>query len=214
MPYLERTGKSWRRGDKKQIGFFLDQLDLCVETAYPPEKAAWAGVEFWVRGHNYFSYSEEGVYWNRLNIPLGHFSDWLVQSWPRIRSQSYFPGTSMKTEWEKIADEDVEKGDDFYNNHFILSGANGCNLPCLTLHREDEWLVIQKFPTEDKRWKVDSSRDRVSFFYAESVFENLVEWTAERFKEKRVHDAYPWACPYLKINELHANRQGDQVSHQ
>ena len=201
-----KTAKSWKNqetGRKKHIGFVLDQLDLYVETVYTPEKSAWAGVEFWVKKKNLFSHSEDSENLDKVNIPLGHFSDWIVQAWPLIKRKSYFPGTSMKKEWRRITDEDVDKGDAFYNRHFILSGANGCILPCLTFHREDDWLVIQKFPTDDKRWKTDSSRDKVKFFYAESVFEELVKWTAKRFKERRIYDAYPWACPYLKLNDFY-----------
>ena len=212
-------------GDRGRLAIELHPLAPTWERRHLPERTGWAQLSIWVNGANLCrnvldgSSVREGV-----NVPLGPVADWLVRSWTFIRFEErpdcFPPGISVfdtLREWgnarppEQIdEDEWFDARERWWTRHFLAAGADGAQLPNLSLLRGCDRLFIEWRPAEfagsrAPKFLSESGQESVRWDDGEEVLTEFVACMADWFRTEALDDAFPWTDLRDPLHEAEAD---------
>ena len=212
-------------GDRGRLAFELHPLAPTWERRHLPERTGWARLSIWVNGANLCrnvldgSSIREGV-----NVPLGPIADWLVRSWTFIRFEERpdcFPprasvfGTLRK--WGNThppgqmgEDEWFDARERWWTRHFLAAGADGAQLPNVSLLRGGDRLFVEWTPAEfagsrAPEFLSESGQRSVRWDEGEEVLAKFVAYLAEWFRAEGLDDAFSWTNLRDPLREVGAD---------
>ena len=201
-------------GDRSRLAFELHPLAPTWERRHLPERTGWARLSIWVNGANLCrnvldgSSIREGV-----NVPLGPMADWLVRSWTFIRFEERpdcFPprasvfGTlrawgDTRPPGQTAEDEDgwFDARERWWTRHFLAAGADGAQLPNVSLLRGGDRLFIEWTPAEFAGSRApsflsESGQGSLRWDDGEEVLAEFVACMAEWLRAEGLDDAFSW----------------------
>ena len=199
-------------GARDRLAIEVHPLAPTWERRHLPERTGWAQLSLWVNGANLCrnvldeSFIREGV-----NVPLGPVADWIVRSWTFIRFEErpdcFPPRASIfdtlrawgTTRPPGQIDEDdwFDARERWWTRHFLSAGADGAQLPNVSLLRGGDRLFIEWTPAEFAGSRAPaflsgSGQESVRWDDGEEVLAEFVAWVAEWFRAEDLGDAFSW----------------------
>ena len=212
-------------GNRNRLAIELHSLVPTWERHYLPERSAWARFSLWVDGLNLCRNLLDGSPSVRdgVNVPLAPVADWLVRSWTFLAFEERpecFPlrGSLRDTvrDWGNApAPADCNEDDwsdareRWWTRHFLSAGAEGAQLPNVSLIRGDDRLFIEWAPAEfagnrAPQYLSESGRATVRWAESEEVLTEFVSTVARWLREDGLVHAFPWACREDPLHEVEA----------
>jgi len=200
-------------GNRRGLAFELAPVTPSWERRYGPEAAAWAGLSIWAGNENLCRHVVPGSseIQDRLFVPLGPIADWLVAVFPALRFEeraAVFPTSRRLPEdlarWGGTPspsgiDEDawLDEREGWWSRHFMRAGADGAQIPNLSLVREDEELALAwtapRFAASDAPMLLSPSGDfALPWREGCAVLNEFVARVAEWLREAGAADAFWW----------------------
>lgn len=200
-------------GNRGSLAIELHPLAPTWERRYLQERTGWAQLSIWVNGSNLCRNVLDGSPSIResVNVPLGPMAGWLVRSWTFIRFEERpdrFPprasASSTLQRWGSTCppgrfseDEWFDAREQWWTRHFLAAGADGAQLPNVSLLRGGDRLFIEWTPAEfagarAPRFLSESGQASVQWDEGEAVFADFVAHMAEWFRTENLHDAFSW----------------------
>lgn len=185
------------------------------EALYVPERAAWAGLQLWVNGQNLCQHLLPGSdqVHDDLFVPLAPIADWLVHTNSALLAEErprLFPVTRQLhhslRRWGTThpvlgmdGDRWLDEREAWWSRHFLLSGADGAQLPDLALSRDDEELVIDwsrpRFAGEPApRFLAPFGNAAVRWTEGRAVLRNFIAVVGQSLQAAGLGAEYPWAA--------------------
>ena len=213
MTYLRKDGSKFQLGSRDQLAIEICPLAPTRSPRYLPERTGWAQLAIWANGRNLCRNLLDGESFSReyVNVPLGDIADWIVQSWTSIRFEERpdrFPprASAFDTlrEWGETNppesyDEDkwLDLREDWWQGHFLTSGANGSQLPNLALFRSGDQLFIEWNRAEfaglpAPNFLSESGQASVRWDEGEAVFAEFVSYVAKCFQKENLGSVFSW----------------------
>ncbi len=200
-------------GDRDRLAIELHPLAPTWERRHLPERTGWAQLSIWVNGANLCrNVLDESSVREGVNVPLGHMADWFVRSWTFIRFEErpdcFPPRASVfdtLREWGNThppgqidEDEWFDARERWWTRHFLAAGADGAQLPNVSLLRGGDRLFIEWTPAEfagsrAPRFLSESGQESVQWDDGEEVLAEFVAYMAEWFRAEDLDDAFSWA---------------------
>ena len=202
-------------GNRNDLAIELDPLSPTWDRRYPPEVAAWARFSLWVGGRNLCRNLLDGSTSVRdgVNVPLAPIADWLVRSWTFIAFEERpdcFPLRSSLRDtldgWGDAPpptgfseDEWFDARELWWTRHFLAAGADGAQLPNVSLARSEDRLLVEWAPagfagSRAPRFFSESGWETVGWAEGEDVFSEFVSAVARWLRESGVDHPFPWVC--------------------
>ena len=200
-------------GNRGSLAIELHPLAPTWERRYLPERTGWAQLSLWVNGSNLCRNLLDGSPSIResVNVPLGPMADWLVRSWTFIRFEECperFPPRASASDtlrdWGRTSppgqlneDEWFDTREQWWTRHFLAAGADGAQLPNVSLLRGGDRLFIEWTPAEfagarAPKFLSESGQASVQWDEGEAVFAEFVAHMADWFRMENLHDAFSW----------------------
>ena len=213
-------------GDRGRLAFELHPLAPTWERRHLPERTGWAQLSIWANGSNLCRNVLDGSPSIResVNVPLGSIADWLVRSWTFIRFEErpdcFPPHTSVfgtLREWGSTPppgqideDEWFDARERWWTRHFLSAGADGAQLPNVSLLRGGDRLFIEWTPagfagSRAPRFLSESGQASVRWDEGEAVFAEFVAYMAEWFRTEALDDAFSWTNLGDPLHEAEAD---------
>ena len=216
-------------GDRDRLAFELHPLAPTWERRHLPERTGWAQLSIWVNGNNLCRNVLDGPFIREgVNVPLGSMADWLVRSWTFIRFEERpdcFPPRASAfgtlREWgnthppgQTDEDEWFDARERWWTRHFLAAGADGAQLPNVSLLRGGDRLFVEWTPAEfagsrAPEFLSESGQGSFRWDDGEEVLAEFVAYMAEWFRAEGLDDAFPWTNLRDPLREAEADfREG------
>ena len=199
-------------GARDRLAIELHPLAPTWERRHLPERTGWAQLSIWVNGANLCrNVLDESFIRESVNVPLGPMADWFVRSWTFIRFEErpdcFPPRASIfdtlrawgNTHPPRQIDEDAwfDAREQWWTRHFLAAGADGAQLPNVSLLRGGDRLFIEWTPAEfagarAPRFLSESGQASVQWDECEAVFAEFVAYMADWFRTENLHDTFSW----------------------
>ena len=217
MTYLRKDGSKFQLGSREHLAIEICPLAPTRRLRHLPERTGWAQFAIWANGCNLCrnlldseSSSREYVR-EYVNVPLGDIADWLVKAWTSIRSEErpdHFPPRASafdtlrdwgNTNPPESYDEDkwLDLREDWWQGHFLASGANGAQLPNLALFRSGDRLFIEWNRAEfagspAPNFLSEFGQASVRWDEGEAVLAEFVVYVAKCFQKENLGHVFSW----------------------
>ena len=214
-------------GDRGRLAFELHPLAPAWERRHLPERTGWAQLSIWVNGDNLCRNVLDGPSIREgVNVPLGPMADWLVRSWTFIRFEERpdcFPPRASAfgtlREWGNThppapgrtgEDEWFDARERWWTRHFLAAGADGAQLPNVSLLRGGDRLFVEWTPAEfagsrAPEFLSESGQGSVRWDDGEEVLAEFVAYMADWFRAEGLDDAFSWANLRDPLHEVEAD---------
>ena len=200
-------------GSRNCLAFELHPLVPTWEMRYLPERSGWAELSIWVDGRNLCQNVLPGSNSIRegVNVPLAPLADWLARSWMFIQFEERpgrFPlrdsARDTLRHWGDISlpsgvdeDEWLDARERWWTRHFLAAGAEGAQLPDISLVRGDDRLFIEWAPASfagarPPRFIAGEGQAAVPWDDAEAVFAEFVAYMADWLRREGLDDCFSW----------------------
>ena len=228
MTYLRKDGSKFQLGSRDQLAIEICPLAPTWSPRHLPERTGWAQFAIWANGHNLCRNLLDGESSSReyVNVPLGDIADWLVQSWTSIRFEErpdrFPPRASAFDTLRDWGDTnppesyDEEKWFDlrecWWQGHFLASGANGSQLPNLSLFRGGDRLFVEWNRAEfagspAPNFLSEFGQASVRWDEGEAVFAEFVAYVAECFQKENLSSVFSWTDLKDPLREIEVDFQ-------
>ncbi len=212
-------------GQRNRLAIELRPLAPTWERRYLPERSAWAQLSIWVNGENLCRNIQEGSESIRegINVPLACLTDWLVRSWVYIQFEErprYFPPRGSirdtlrdwgNTSWPPAFGEDewFDAREQWWMRHFLTAGADGAQLPNVSLLRSGDHLFIEWGPASfagarAPRFIAEEGQEIVRWDEGEAALAAFVAYMAEWLRREGLDGVFSWASRTDPLHELEA----------
>ena len=213
MTYLRREGGKFQLGSRDQLAIEICPLAPTWNPRHLPERTGWAQLAIWASGRNLCRNFLDGEIFIQecVNVPLGSIADWLVRSWTSISFEERpdrFPPRSSAfdtlRDWGNTNPPDSYDEENWFDlrecwwkGHFLASGADGSQLPNISLFRSGGRLFIEWNPaafagSPAPNFLSESGQASVQWEEGEAVFAEFVAYVAKCFREENLGDVYSW----------------------
>ena len=213
-------------GDRGRLAIELHPLAPGWERRYAPERTGWAGLSIWINGRNLCQNLLDGSNSIResVNVPLGPLADWLMRSWTFIRFEErpgLFPPRASTRDtlraWGNAPppgqfdeDEWFDARERWWTRHFLAAGADGAQLPNVSLLRAGDRLVIEWTParfagSRTPRFISESGQESVRWDEGEAVFAEFVAFMADWLRREDLGSVFSWANLTNPLHEAKAD---------
>ena len=213
-------------GDRTRLAFELHPLAPTSECRHLPERTGWAQLSIWANGSNLCRNVLDGSPAIRegVNVPLGPIADWLVRSWTFIsfeeRSGIFPPRASAfdtLREWGSAhppgpynEDEWLDARERWWTRHFLAAGADGAQLPNISLLRGGDRLFVDWAPagfagSRAPKFLSESGQAAVPWDDGEAVLAEFVAYMAEWFRGERLDGVFAWTRQRDPLHEAEAD---------
>ena len=214
-------------GDRGRLAFELHPLAPTWERRHLPERTGWAQLSIWVNGANLCRNVLDGPSIREgVNVPLGPVADWLVRSWTFIRFEErpdcFPPRASVfdtlrawgdtRPPGQTAEDEDewFDARERWWTRHFLAAGADGAQLPNVSLLRGGDRLFVEWAPAEfagsrAPEFLSESGQWSLRWDDGEEVLAEFVARVAEWFRAEGLDDAYSWTNLRDPLREVEAD---------
>ena len=200
-------------GNRNDLAIEVHPLTPTWERRYLPERSAWARLSLWVNGGNLCRNLLDGSQSVRegVNVPLAPVADWIVRSWTFLAFEERpgcFPlrGSLCDTlhGWGNTSrpagfsdDEWFDARELWWTRHFLAAGADGAQLPNVSLNRGHDRLFIEWDPAEfagvqAPRFLSEHGREAVHWAVGEEVLAEFVSIVAQWLREEGLDDVFSW----------------------
>ena len=209
-------------GNRNRLAIELEALAPTWERRYLPESTAWARFSLWVNGLNVCRNLLDGSPSIRdgINVPLAPIADWLVRSWTFLAFEERPGGFPLRSSLSDTVrgwgdapppagvseDEWLDARELWWTRHFLAAGADGAQLPNLSLVRGDDRLFIEWAPAcfagaRAPRFLSEHGQETVGWAEGEEVFAEFVAYVAGWLREDAPDQVFPWV---YREDPLHA----------
>ena len=210
-------------GNRNRFAICVEPLSPTWERRLPAEITAWARLSLWVNGKNICRncLDKSNCVHEGVNVPLTPIADWLVRSWTFLefeeRPGSYPLRHSLHdtvSRWGDAQpadglseDEWLDAREDWWSRHFLLAGADGANLPNISLVRGDDRLVIEWAPAEFvgspvPRFLSNRGRETVGWMEGKDTLAQFVAYVARCLRDVELSGVFSWASLDDPLNEV------------
>ena len=199
-------------GDRDRLAFELHPLAPTWELRHLPERTGWAQLSIWVNGANLCRNVLDGLSVREgVNVPLGPMADWLVRSWTFIhfeeRPECFPPRASAfrtlrawgdaRPPGQTDEDEWFDARERWWTRHFLAAGADGAQLPNVSLLRGGdrlfvEWTTAEFAGSRAPRFLSESDHGFVRWDDGEEVLAEFVAYVAEWFRAEGLDNTFSW----------------------